>query len=218
MASPKALRSDCGSSENRLCAPKFAVAQLLPDGQVDTAFGENGSTVTPVGFERKGEDFAIASSLAIQPDGRVVLSGDASVRGCFDCRTADADFALARYEESGELDRGFGRKGTVLTDAERGQGPLDSGRAGVVATREGIVQAGYAGTPNLRFTLVGIRQNGSPDRRFGKRGVVSLRPDGFAQASIAAPGDRIYVGGSVLLRDLPHRRDEAFALARYRLR
>ena len=49
-----------------------------------------------------------ANAIAIQPDGKVVVAGQAGVSG--------DDFALARYTVDGRLDPSFGSGGEVVTN------------------------------------------------------------------------------------------------------
>lgn len=65
----------------------FAMARYTADGHLDTSFGEEGKVRTDFGYSR-----VEANAIAIQPDGKIVLAGSASVvdSGNF--------FAIARYQ------------------------------------------------------------------------------------------------------------------------
>src|SRR5262245_4675492 len=84
----------------------FALARYNSNGTLDTTFGTGGKVTT---------DFADpndqAESVAVQPDGRIVVAGAA---GRFTNR--GFDFALARYNTNGTLDTTFGTSGKVTTD------------------------------------------------------------------------------------------------------
>jgi uncharacterized delta-60 repeat protein len=62
----------------------FAVVRYNTNGSLDTSFGSGGKVITPVG------SFAVASSVAIQADGKIVAAGYSS-NGVY------SDFALVRY-------------------------------------------------------------------------------------------------------------------------
>lgn len=79
----------------------FALARYHVDGSLDTSFDGDGKVTTPVG---PATDFAF--SMAIQPDGKIVLGGEAS-----DGRLAD--FALVRYHSDGSLDTSFDGDGKI---------------------------------------------------------------------------------------------------------
>lgn len=79
----------------------FLLLRYNTDGTPDTTFGTNGIVTTD--FNSGSQDLAWAAVL--QTDGKIVLAGG-----------SDADFALARYLPSGELDDTFGTNGLVTTD------------------------------------------------------------------------------------------------------
>src|SRR5262249_13706627 len=70
----------------------FALARYNSDGSLDTSFDGDGRLTTAI-----GTDDGQAYSVAIQADGRIVVAGS----------SANADFALARYNADGSLDASF---------------------------------------------------------------------------------------------------------------
>ena len=94
----------------------FAVARYLSDGTLDASFGTGGKVITK--FENRpdgmapGEVSADAKSVAVQPDGKIVVAGYANIEG-------EEDFALVRYNANGTLDATFGSGGKVITDFGR---------------------------------------------------------------------------------------------------
>ncbi|GAB4371974.1 MAG: hypothetical protein Kow00121_13920 [Elainellaceae cyanobacterium] len=122
----------------------FALARYHSDGSPDLTFGTNGKVVTPL-----GSSFDSKLSLAIQPDGKLVIAG--SING---------DFALLRYRRDGSLDLSFGKgTGKVITDF----GNLDGG-SGVAIQPDGkIVMAGYASSgSNTNFSIARFIGNQAP--------------------------------------------------------
>src|SRR5256886_12512432 len=83
----------------------FAVARYNTDGTLDTTFGVNSKVRT---------DFpglaAVASSVLVQPDGKILVAG-----GAFPLFTFLGDFELVRYNPDGSLDTSFGNGGIVTT-------------------------------------------------------------------------------------------------------
>ena len=85
---------------------EFAVARLNPNGTLDTTFGD---PVNPAGTIRTGMrtidfypgsgSFDYASSVAIQPDGKIVVAG--SVQPTYN---SNYDFGVARLNPNGTLD------------------------------------------------------------------------------------------------------------------
>ena len=75
-------------------------------GQLDPRFGVRGKVLT----DFSGGSIDVARALAIQSDGKMVAAGFSGTSG------TPYDFALARYNSRGRLDREFGVGGKVLTD------------------------------------------------------------------------------------------------------
>jgi uncharacterized delta-60 repeat protein len=82
----------------------IALARLNADGSLDTTFDGDGMVTTPIGT---AED--VSSSLEIQPDGKIIVTGHS-----FNAATND-DFAVLRYNSDGTLDETFGTGGVVTT-------------------------------------------------------------------------------------------------------
>ncbi len=97
---------------------RFALARYNIDGSLDTSFDEDGRVTTAV-----GKQDSYGYSLALQPDGRILVAGYGS-------NGQNADFALARYNPDGSLDTGFSPAANSLDDAptvqEQNTNVLDS--------------------------------------------------------------------------------------------
>jgi uncharacterized delta-60 repeat protein len=83
----------------------FALARYNTDGSLDTTFDGDGMVTT----QFFGENIESAAGVAIQTNGKIVVTG--SVFSTF-----DPSFALARYNTDGSLDTSFGTGGKVTTD------------------------------------------------------------------------------------------------------
>src|SRR6266508_4246568 len=88
----------------------FGLARYNPNGSLDTSFGTGGKVTTPFGT---GYDWI--GEVAIQPDGRIVAAGRATIGGV-------TQIGLARYNSGGSLDTSFGTGGTVTTAFAGGGG------------------------------------------------------------------------------------------------
>jgi uncharacterized delta-60 repeat protein len=84
----------------------FALARYNSDGSLDTGFGSGGKVTTDF-----FSDFDSIDAIAIQVNGKIIAAGSARVG-----LATQADFALARYNNDGSLDAGFGSGGKVTTD------------------------------------------------------------------------------------------------------
>jgi uncharacterized delta-60 repeat protein len=150
-----------GSYKNEATAREFALARYNGTGGLDTTFGSGGLVTTTMG---SGD--AIAFSVALLSDGRIVASG------YLDVGRRNHDFALACYNPSGTLNQSFGNGGRVTTDFF---GATDDIAYGLAAQSDGkLVLAGRTGTyPTFHFALARYNNNGQLDQTFGTGGKVS---------------------------------------------
>jgi uncharacterized delta-60 repeat protein len=184
-----------------------AVVRYNPDGSLDSGFGTGGRVST-----RFSGNPAQAYSLAVQPDGKIVVAGAA--RSTADVQSLD--FALARYNSDGSLDSSFGNGGQVTTDFF---GFYDQADAVAIQPDGRIVAAGSA-QKNLSFdsadfALARYNADGSLDSSFGVNGEVTTDLFGAndrARALVFQPDGRIVLAGS---GDHPTPASTDFALVRY---
>lgn len=144
----------------------FALARYDADGDLDETFGTGGKVLTDFGSTQDG-----GASLAIQPDGKLVVAG--TTRSVGPLPQNPRDFAVARYEAGGTLDETFGGDGAVATDVAVGSD--DFAHAAALAPDGKIVVAGYRFnradfTGNLE--LVRYEPDGDLDTTFGAGGKV----------------------------------------------
>jgi uncharacterized delta-60 repeat protein len=155
----------------------FALARYHADGRLDTSFGSGGRVTTRFSADSS------AIALVLQRDGKLVAAGEAS--------PGSIDFALARYNPDGTLDKGFGGDGMVTTDfggADRASGLLvdNAGR---------IVAVGGSGAPlSSAAALARYRSDGSLDRTFGGDGMVTTDIDNATATAVVAQGSKLLVG------------------------
>lgn len=168
-------------------------------GSLDLSFDTDGKVTTSF-----GPGISIGSSLAIQPDGKIVVAG-ASGDGTI------SKFAVLRYNANGSLDNTFDTDGKVTTAVGSG----DEGAAAVAIQADGkIVTAGAALIGTIHdFALVRYNANGSLDLSFDTDGIVitSIGPDGDYIEDVAIQTDgKIVVGGYTF-----NGSNTEFVLARY---
>ena len=153
----------------------------------------------------------IAQAVAVQPDGRIVAAGYSSGGS----GSSDSSFALLRYRPDGTLDSSFGSGGKVTTHFGGGG---STAQAVAVQPDGKIVVAGetVVTRPDFDIALARYNADGALDAGFGSVATVTagLGPDrGLCPApSPCGPTAGRHAGAS----DAPRRRDEAFALARYK--
>lgn len=159
-------------------------------GQLDPSFGGDGKVVTDF---TSGRD--LASGVAIQVDGKVVVVGTSNYRG------VDARMALARYDTDGTLDPTFSGDGRAATNLS----PVWDGAFDVAIQADGkIVVAGEAGgdgpaeSADSKFALARYNPNGSLDATFSGDGkVITNLTSGadFVFGIAIQPDNKILVAG-----------------------
>jgi uncharacterized delta-60 repeat protein len=131
----------------------WAIAQVLPDGRLDPAFGD--------GTGRRIDCGAFAAyALTLQRDGRVLVGGRASRNGPLGFSAG----VIVRYNRDGSRDKSFGSSGT---GAVRFIPPLreNAGVLGLMALPSGkILASGYF---RSGFMLSRLNADGSLDRTLG---------------------------------------------------
>ena len=174
----------------------FAVARYNSDGSLDNTFSGDGKLNTSL-----ADKFNIASSVAIQPDGRILVAGKSY--------TIDWDFSMARYLSDGTLDVTFSQDGKVIISA----GTDDDAAHAIALQSDGkIILVGEAVDATLPdFAVVRLNADGTLDNSFGSGGKV-ITPMGadydYAYAVVIQSDGRIVVGGTA-------NSPADFALARY---
>ena len=184
-------------------ASDFAVTRYISTGVLDATFGSGGVVTTDFGTRND-----IAGSVAIQTDGKIVVSGLSFVG----TDRSTEDFALARYGPDGGLDPTFGVGGMILTDFG---GESDSALGGVAIQPNGKIVTG--GTVNsdasgtiADFGLARYDADGGLDQAFGEGGTVVTNIDdhhAYADSMVLQPDGKIVLGGGSA---------DGLALARYR--
>lgn len=148
----------------------FVLVRLLPDGALDVDFGEGGIVTTAFdGLAAKAED------IVPYPDGGFVVVGRSfreTARGVFRAE----HFLAAFYDAQGNLDPSFGAEGTLVV---RGRsGTRDPYAAAIAGVRQRDGKLVMVGSDGRSVYLVRVDSSGRPDRRFGRRGVLTARMPG----------------------------------------
>lgn len=172
---------------NNLGPTDLAIAQLLPLGGYDPAFGANGRKQVHVGDNESLE------AVAVQPDGKIVLAGRyAAVAGKW-------DLLVVRLGTDGSLDGAFGTAGVFTTDMG---GDNDVGEAIAIQPDGKILIVGGQFTGTAGGFLARLNGDGTLDTGFGSGGKLALTAIGASgydllrAAAIRSDGKIIAAGVS----------------------
>jgi uncharacterized delta-60 repeat protein len=148
----------------------FAIARLLPDGQLDANFDADGRATIAFDTGQSGADACFG--MALQGDGRIVLSG---IVDTSPSATPNQDVGVARLLADGSPDAGFGVGGKTVLTYDLVPDALDYGLSVAVQPDGRIVIAGAAQyTPppsqNLYGAVSRLLDDGSLDESFGTLG------------------------------------------------
>ncbi len=182
------------------------LARYMPDGSLDSSFGENGKVTTDFRL------FEYGNAVALQPDGKIVVGGKTgpSALGIF-------NFLLLRYMPDGRLDASFGDGGRVVTDLN---GSNHDVITSIAIQSDGKIVAGGSSTfvggyTIVDFALARYNANGSLDASFGNNGIVitDIDPNGDAINSIALQDDEKIIAAGI--RDVRLPNTYKMAISRY---
>jgi uncharacterized delta-60 repeat protein len=180
-------------------SPAVQVRRYLPNGTPDSSFGTNGQTA----FVPPHPHFY--STLALQPDGRIVIVTDGGSSG----------FQVTRLSDDGTVDPGFGSAG--VADVEfggrrwaRDVSPSYSLEWRPVILPDGRIRLPVAVGPRehvTRMGVAGLTANGHVERRFGRQGLalgprIAVSEGGeFPRIAVADAAGSVLVAGSTASGD-----------------
>src|SRR4026207_1851182 len=178
--------------DNDFSDEDFAVARHNPDGTLDKTLGGGGKVQA---------DFpglaAVASSVVVQPDGKIVVAG-----GAFPLFTFLGDFKVVRYNRNGSLDTSFGDGGIVTTIFPAGSYAFDvalQADGKIIAAGTVFVDFNPGDSSDTDFALARYNPDGTPDGTFGTGGQVTtdfLGNEDDAFSVLIQPDGKIVAVGS----------------------
>ena len=144
-----------------------AAGRFNADGTPDTTFGTGGTAILT-----HGPEVEAATAVAIQPDGKILLTLD----------LRSNDFVVMRLQANGTVDSSFGTNGIVTTDYN---GTTQEALSILLLPDGKFIIGGDSenGTTSYDFALVRYKSDGTVDSTFGT--------DGMATADISGSGDFI---------------------------
>jgi uncharacterized delta-60 repeat protein len=172
----------------------FALARYNSDGSLDKSFDNDGKLTLAF-----GDSTDKLTSVAIQQNGNIVVAG-------YTYNGKDKDFAMARFNPDGSLDKTFSNDGKLTTSFGTAQ---EEEAHSVTLQADGkILVAGYTGVhPNYDFAVVRYNEDGTPDITFDIDGRVTTSAGGawsWANAMLLQPDGKIVLTGYSYLNTRKH--------------
>ncbi|MDR3415556.1 MAG: hypothetical protein P4L83_05145 [Nevskia sp.] len=156
----------------------LSLMRYLPNGTLDTRFGQNGTTLTA--FDT-GPGFSITpTQVALLSSGDIVVVGSAANGGGSSGSPTFA-FALARYTPNGALDTSFGTGGQVTTIFGGSAGAYVSAmlvdpNGNILVGGTNLILGPTRATAKNFMVLARYKPNGTLDPTFGAGGIVQTIP------------------------------------------
>jgi len=185
-------------------ARQFAVLRLRPGGTLDPAFATGGVFT----FHVFG-DLDEAHGIAVQPDGKIVVAGEAYVTAF-----GDYDMAVLRLDAAGIPDPTFGTDGLAIRNF--GVDSNDNA-ADVLVLPDGRIVAGGTSSPLLGdedFALAWWNPDGTPDAAVGLGGLVMTDVEGEGSFDMGR-ALALQRDGKLLLAGMTESSGQDAAVARY---
>lgn len=173
-----------------------AVSRLLPGGELDPSFGDEGE---PVGIDVEPGSTEFAEAMAVDASDRILAAGNSTPAGGGESR-----LFVARLTETGALDPTFAGDGIVLGEPGSWAPSIAVDEAGRLIVVAFLPNAG--GSALIRYL-----PDGSLDPSFGGDGAVAIPFVSGRDVTTDSAG-RIVVGGSAFR---PDETDLDFAAARF---
>jgi uncharacterized delta-60 repeat protein len=171
---------------------ELAVARLNLDGSPDSSFGSGGVTYS-------ASTDSAASGVVVQPDGKILVCGNASVKTK---GVTSYAFLVTRYNANGTLDTSFAAKGAFTWD----YGPGADVAMKMVLLSDGSILVAGSVNGNLpggaSASVFKLSSTGSLVTSYGTNGLFLTNPGNAGSSAgaiaLAPNGDAIVAGGTKL--------------------
>jgi uncharacterized delta-60 repeat protein len=174
----------------------WSVTRTLANGTADASFGSGGTVSTTF----PGSTGGYANSVAVQPDGKIVVVGTVNGVSSYDA------WGIASYNADGSPDTNFGNQGLVLQKFAGEAGWLYD----VAVLPDGHLLVGGMLQQPAGFAVARLTSSGQFDTTFGSSGFASLNPDPAdqwlnttGQAMVVQPDGKILMTGIANFNYLP---------------
>lgn len=165
----------------------FYVLRYNSNGSIDTIFSSGGVARISMSPDPDNED---PQDLAIQPDGKIIVAGWASIKSG---KNGVQSFAVTRLNPDGSPDPSFGSNGRVLFNFANNQAAVAKGVA--IQPNGAIVVAGRSSGD---FAVARLLPNGAFDTSFNGTGKAIIKV-GKGSADAVANSVKIQANGGIVL-------------------
>jgi len=190
-----------GTCESNIFATRknFCLVRYTATGALDTSFSNDGKLTTSfTSFDD------VATSVALQADGKIVLSGYCAnnVGDINSSATFGIEVCLARYTSAGTLDTSFNGDGKLVTSIGGAISTRVRNKANAIAiAADGkivVTGSNYTGTTasfgDTNLLLLRFLPNGTLDTTFSSDGIVTVTtPDWIVGNAVAIQPDNLVV-------------------------
>ena len=178
-----------GGRSGTLFQSDFTLVRYNPNGSLDSSFGTGGIVITSF------SGFAQIEDVAIQADGKIVVTGDAPGPS-----VSLTIFTVARYNTNGSLDPTLDGDGvSQAVPMGLSLSPAIVPQALALQADQKIAVAGFCFDSSLKFCVSRYNPNGSLDNTFDSDGLVTTDFDSaagaFANDLSIQPDNKIVAAG-----------------------
>ncbi|WP_018616888.1 Ig-like domain-containing protein [Segetibacter koreensis] len=168
----------------------FEIARFNKDGSIDSTFSEDGyQAIDFAPNDENDEDNYSAEAVAIQEDGRIVVSG----QWRYGYRGYGPHITIARYNSDGNLDSTFSGDGELEDYRGSDARSVAIQKDGKIVVGGSVGDLGYDEVYDPSFALARYNNDGTPDERFNNFQQVSI--SGTIQKVLISDNKLYAVGG-----------------------
>jgi len=183
-----------GGTYSYLTNPKFMLTAYLSNGNLDSAYGNNGVALYGFGDQVYPE----LNSIALQEDEKIVCGG--FVRDLQQSPLILSQMGVVRFKRDGSVDSTFSDEGSLIFTLEGGGSAIQT----ILLQKDGkIIGAGNINesTDSSQFAMVRLMPDGHVDSSFGLEGlsISSIKDASYCDDALLDNDNKIILCGSAYI-------------------